>query len=209
MTLIRENQTVLFIGDSVTDCGRNREAPDDLGRGYVFMAAGRFAAAYPELGARFLNRGIGGHEVVNLQWRWQTDCLDLKPDWVSVLIGINDCWRRYDRNKITPAEAFETTYREILAQTRDTLGARLILMEPFVLPVPEDRVRWREDLDPKIDAVRRLAREFDALYVPLDGLFAAASCRREPAYWAADGVHPTAAGHGLIAEAWLRTVQAV
>jgi lysophospholipase L1-like esterase len=82
-------------------------------------------------------------------------------------------------------------------------------MEPFVLPVPEDRIEWREDLDPKIDVVRHLAREFKALYVPLDGIFASASMHQPPAFWAADGVHPSPAGHGLIAKSWLHTVGAL
>jgi lysophospholipase L1-like esterase len=85
----------------------------------------------------------------------------------------------------------------------------LILLEPFVLPVPVDRVRWREDLDPKIAVVRQLAREFHAILVPLDGIFAQASAQREPAFWAGDGVHPSNAGHALIAQSWLRAVKAL
>jgi len=121
--------------------------------------------------------------VRDLQARWQADCLDLKPDWVSIMIGINDTWRRYDRNDPTAAADYAAGYRDILARTRDEAGAGLILLEPFVLPCPDDRKAWREDLDPKIAAVRELAREFNAIYVPLDGLFAAACGRREPAFW--------------------------
>ena len=137
------------------------------------------------------------------------DCLDLRPTWVSILIGINETWRRYDSNDSTSAKAYETAYRAILEQTRAELNARLILCEPFVLPVTDDRTTWREDLDPKINVVRRLAREFNALYVPLDGIFAQATTQREPAFWASDGVHPTNEGHALIAQSWLRTVKAI
>ncbi|GJM75687.1 hypothetical protein HMSSN036_79030 [Paenibacillus macerans] len=91
-----------------------------------------------------------------------------------------------------------------MERAKERLDAKLILLEPFVLPVPEDRKQWRVDLDPKIAIVRELAREFEAILVPLDGLFAAASAKAEPAYWAPDGVHPSAAGHGLIADAWIR-----
>jgi lysophospholipase L1-like esterase len=209
MPIIEDNALVLFQGDSITDCGRNYTDGNDLGTGYAMLVAAWFSAAYPEKRVRFLNRGISGHRVADLRARWQQDCLDLRPTWVSILIGVNDTWRRYDSNDPTPAEAFERDYRAILAATRDRLGARLILCEPFLLPVPDDRIAWREDLDPKIAAVRRLAREFDALYVPLDGLFAAAATRREPAFWLPDGVHPTPAGHALIAQAWLKAVGAL
>ena len=127
---------------------------------------------------------------------------------MSILIGINDTWRRYDSGDATSAEAYEASYRTILQQTQAS-GARLIICEPFVLPVPADRVKWRADLDPKIDAARRLAREFNALYVPFDGLFAAASTQAEPAFWAADGVHPSISGHAFMAQAWLRAVEAI
>ncbi|NMO95112.1 SGNH/GDSL hydrolase family protein [Paenibacillus lemnae] len=203
---LHENDIVLFQGDSITDAGRNRQDPDSLGTGYPQMVAGLAGLNHPELNLKFLNRGIGGDRVVNLQDRWQEDCLDLKPTWVSVYIGINDCWRRYDSQDPTSTEQFKSGYRKLLQQTQEKLNAKLILMEPFVLPVPEDRRGWREDLDPKITAVRDLAAEFGALLVPLDGLFNAAAARREPAYWAYDGVHPTPAGHALIARAWMDTM---
>ncbi|KZE74750.1 SGNH/GDSL hydrolase family protein [Paenibacillus elgii] len=208
MTKIEDGAVVLFQGDSITDCGRNREAGSDLGRGYALIASALFASKYPEKQVQFINRGISGNRVKDLQQRWQEDCLDLKPTWVSIYIGINDTWRRYDRNDPTSVEAFAEGYRDLIVRTKETLDAKLILVEPFVLPVPEDRKRWREDLDPKINAVRELAREFETLYVPLDGLFAAASTKAPSAYWAPDGVHPSPAGHALIANAWLETVQA-
>lgn len=206
MSVIKRGDLVLFQGDSITDAGRNRDNPMDLGRGYAHMIAGLFGAAFPEKQVTFLNRGISGNRVKNLQERWEKDCLELKPKWVSIYIGINDCWRRYDRNDPTSAEQFEEGYRELLTRTRAHLGAGLILVEPFVLPVPEDRKTWREDLDPKIHIVRELAREFNALLVPLDGLLAQASTLAPPGFWAPDGVHPTPAGHALIAKAWLKAM---
>ena len=207
--LIQDNAVVLFQGDSITDCGRVRDNENHLGGGYANMTAAQFSALYPEKNVRFINKGISGNRVKDLQARWQEDCINLKPDWVSILIGINDCWRRYDRNDPTSTEQYETGLRDILQQVKEKLNARLLLLEPFVLPVPEDRKNWREDLDPKIHAARSLAREFDALYIPLDGLFAQASTRREPAFWAPDGVHPTPAGHALITQAWLKAVKAI
>lgn len=213
MTLLHNGATVLFQGDSITDCGRARRSEgksEDLGAGYPMLVAAWCAALHPELHLRFLNRGISGNRTRDLAQRWQRDCLDLRPKWVSLLIGINDTWRRYDSHEVTTAQQYETDYRRMLQSARDTLGARLILCEPFVLPTPPDRIRWREDLDPKLAIVRRLAAEFDALLVPLDDIFArAAQQRGDVAFWADDGVHPTAAGHALIAHAWLRAVEAL
>ncbi len=211
-SLIEDGAVVLFQGDSITDADRyhnDDSAPGSLGYGYAMMASAWFSALYPEKAVRFINRGISGDRTVDLRERWQEDCLALRPTWVSILIGVNDTWRRYDSNDPTPVREYESAYRAILEQTSAKLHARLILCEPFVLPVAEDRTTWREDLDPKIAVVRRLAREFKALYVPLDGIFARAATQREPAFWASDGVHPTVEGHALIAQSWLRTVKAI
>lgn len=207
--LIEDNAVVLFQGDSVTDVGRNRDNEADLGGGYPMMVASWFSAMYPEKNVKFINKGASGDRVRNLKERWTKDCIDLKPTWVSILIGINDCWRRYDSNDPTSVEKFESDYRYILQQVKAQLNAKLIICEPFVLPVPEDRAAWREDLDPKIHAVRRLAREFDAVFIPLDGIFAQAAAKREPSFWLPDGVHPSPAGHALIARAWLQAVKAL
>jgi acyl-CoA thioesterase-1 len=197
---------VLFQGDSITDAGRSRQDDADLGRGYPALAAAWFSALHPEKRVRFLNRGISGNRASDLDGRWHRDCLDLHPTIVSILIGINDTWRRYDRGDPTSAEVFEAHYRAILEATRDVLNAQIIILEPFSLPVPEDRAAWRVDLDPKIAVARKLAREFDAIFVPLDGIFAAAATRHEMSFWLPDGVHPSPAGHALIAQAWLAAV---
>ncbi|HUS59199.1 MAG TPA: SGNH/GDSL hydrolase family protein [Planctomycetota bacterium] len=209
MSIIEEKAVVLFQGDSITDAGRSRDDDSQLGGGYAMMIASWFSAMHPEKNVRFLNRGISGNRVKDLKARWKEDCLDLKPSWVSIFIGINDTWRRYDSNDPTSSEDYEAAYRNILKQITTHLDARIVVCEPFVLPVPDDRRGWRLDLDPKIDAARRLAREFEAIYVPLDGIFSAASAQREPAFWAGDGVHPSPAGHALIAQSWLRAVKAL
>jgi len=211
-SLIEDRAIVLCQGDSVTDADRYRyddNSPSSIGYGYAMLVSAWFSALYPEKAVRFINRGISGDRVVDLRARWQADCLDLHPTWVSILIGINDTWRRYDSNDSTSAKAYEAAYRAILEQTSAQLNAGLILCEPFVLSVADEQTEWREDLDPKIAVVRRLAREFKALYVPLDGIFAQAATRREPTFWASDGVHPTNEGHALIAQSWLRTVKAL
>lgn len=207
--IFQQNDVILFQGDSITDWGRNHEDASSLGVGYAMMVAARLGHLYPEKNLTFFNRGIGGNRIVDLQGRWDKDCLDLKPTWVSIYIGINDTWRRFDSGEETTPEQFEASYRDLIERTRKSLDVKLVLIEPFVLPVPEDRRTWRQDLDPKIHIVRELAREYGAPLVPLDGLFAAASVKSRAKHWAYDGVHPTPAGHALIADAWLKTMGAI
>jgi acyl-CoA thioesterase I len=167
------------------------------------LIAATLTALYPEKNITFLNRGISGNRVVDLENRWDNDCIDLKPNVVSILIGINDTWRRYDSNDPTSSEDFENTYRNILTKVKEDTTAKIIMMEPFLLPVADGQEAWREDLDPKIHVVRKLAREFNAILIPLDGIFAQASTRRNCKVWTEDGVHPSQSGHALIAKSWI------
>jgi acyl-CoA thioesterase I len=115
--LLDDGDLVLFQGDSITDAGRDYLNPNHLGYGYSLMASAWFQALYPEKQVRFLNRGISGNRAIDLAERWQEDCLDLRPTWISLLIGINDTWRRYDQNDPTSLEAYETTYRSLLQKS--------------------------------------------------------------------------------------------
>ena len=152
---IKQNDLVLFQGDSVTDCGRDRNNYAGIGSGYAYFVASLFSALHPEMNVKFINRGISGNRVKDLKGRWDTDCIDLKPDVVSILIGINDTWRRFDSNDATSVDAFEADYRFILGEIKIKLpNTRIVICEPFVLPYPEERKAWREDLDPKITATR-------------------------------------------------------
>ncbi|MGI6537074.1 MAG: SGNH/GDSL hydrolase family protein [Caldicoprobacterales bacterium] len=201
---------VLFQGDSITDCGRNRENHNSLGSGYAMMSAALFQSQNPELDVKFLNRGISGNRAINLLDRWKEDCLDLKPDLVSILIGINETGHGIVNKNITTPEAYAVHYRKLLTQIRENLDTKIIIMEPFLLHVNEEkRTIWRDDLNPRIRIVRELAREFKAYYIPLDGIFAAASTLRPPEFWAADGVHPTPAGHALISRHWLGVAEPI
>ena len=209
--MIEPEDHVLFFGDSITDAGRDRDAKagdsSGWGTGYVHQIAAYLGAQDPADELIFTNKGVGGDRIYDLEKRLKTDVLNEEPDIVSILIGINDVWRRYDSGTVSEPDKFAAAYRGILKKIAKD-GARLVLLEPFLLPVPADRRAWREDLNPKIDIVRDLAREFDAVLVPLDGLFAAASAQREPAFWAPDGVHPSPAGHALIARAWIDAMEA-
>lgn len=188
---------VLFAGDSVTDCGR-RADPGGLGDGYV-----RLLAEGPLRGARVTNRGVGGDRAVDLAARWDPDVLQARPDVLSVLIGINDTWRRYDAGEPTPAAAFEATCRTLLGGALAAGVRRLVLVEPFVLPVtPEQERWWDEDLGERVAVVRRLAAEHDAVLVPAAAHLSALAGADGAGELAADGVHPTPAGHRALADLW-------
>ena len=207
--LIEDNAIVLFQGDSVTDAGRDYKNDADLGLGYPMITASWLSAAHPAKNIRFINKGVSGNRVKDLKECWMRDCIALKPTWVSILIGINDCWRRYDSDDPTSVEKFESDYRYILQEVKTQLNANLIICEPFVLPVTEEQAKWREDLDPKIHVARKLAREFNAIFIPLDGIFAQVATQKNPRFWLPDGVHPSPAGYALIAQSWLRAVEAL
>ena len=198
--LLKENDVVLFQGDSITDCGRNYNDAYSLGDGYAQRVAGELGMHYPNMNLKFFNRGISGNRAIDLVNRWQTDCIELKPTVLCIYIGINDVWRRYDSGSITTAEEFEKNYRVILDEAKAKLNCKIIIFEPFVLPVSDIQRKWREDLDPKIEICRRLACEYNALLLPLDGIFASAFAKKGGTYWTGDGVHPSNFGHALISK---------
>jgi lysophospholipase L1-like esterase len=206
ITPFKENDLILFTGDSITDGGRNRSDPQSLGEGYVDRVAARLGLDHPEMKLRFRNTGIGGDRTCDLLARWTADCIDLQPEWVSILVGINNTWRRYDSNDPTPDPIFESEYRALLTRVKSETSARIVLCSPFLVHVDDRIGRMREDLDPKIGIIRKLADEFDAIWVDFDAAFISAQRRHIPAYWAEDGVHPSDAGHALMAETWLGIV---
>ncbi|KQY57085.1 MULTISPECIES: SGNH/GDSL hydrolase family protein [unclassified Nocardioides] len=188
---------LLLTGDSITAAGRDLTDPTDLGTGYV----ARVAAALPA--HEVLNTGINGHRVPDLQQRWGRDVLAHAPDVVSVMVGVNDMWRRYTRQEPTPVSRFETGYRDLLVRTRAAGVERIIVLEPFLLPVRDEQWSWRADLDEKIAMVRRLAQEFDADLVATDGPMAQAASSDGARALVSDGVHPTPQGFDVLADCWL------
>jgi acyl-CoA thioesterase I len=203
---LRPGTLVLCQGDSITDWGRSYENDSELGTGYVNFTAAWMNAKYPELGLKFINRGIGGNRICDLENRWSKDCIDLKPDLIALLIGVNDTWRRYDSDVVSPIPEFEACYRRLLDRVKKETSAKVIILEPFLLELPQF-LGWREDLGPRIEAVRRVARDYGTPYIPLDGIFASVSTIQKPEYWAADGVHPTQAGHALIARHLMKVMK--
>ncbi len=201
-------ETILFQGDSITDTGRSREDHDWLGRGYVTMIGGRvmFETAPGEV--RIFNRGISGNRTCDLLTRWQADCIDLQPTILSLYIGVNNTWRRYDSDDPTSADVFASELDQLLASAFSQTPAvpeRSILIEPFVLGTEENsKAHWiEEDLAAKQAIVREAAQHFGTLFLPLQSLFDAALASAPASFWAPDGVHPSTAGHGLIAQNWL------
>jgi lysophospholipase L1-like esterase len=195
--LLKENTVILFQGDSITDCGRNREDPDSLGDGYVNLITETLSDRYSQSNLKFVNRGISGDKIRDLQLRWNTDCVNVKPGILSILIGVND-------TLITPKEQFEEGYRMLLRESTRALNPKIILCEPFLLL--GDNNAYRDDLNPKIEIVHKLSDEFCTLLLPLDKIFRDSCSIHPPEYWAPDGVHPTPAGHALIAKSWIKYV---
>ena len=197
---------ILFQGDSITDAGRDRSDVHNLGFGYPLYAAEAIKAKYPDIEFEFINQGCGGHRAENLLARWETDAIAYDPDVISILIGVNDTWHNAGANDNWMKNSyFEHCYRSILTALKEKTHAKIIMIEQFLLYTP-DKAYFREDLAPKIEITRKLAREFADAYIPMDGLFAMASVEKEPTYWAADGVHPTEEGAKLMAKYYLDAV---
>jgi lysophospholipase L1-like esterase len=203
----RPGTQILFQGDSITDGGRGWTADPNhiLGQDYAYLIAAKYGAVLPERRLVFLNRGVGGNKVSDLVARWQTDTLDLKPDLLSILIGINDT------SHDVPVEDFEKQYDKLLADTIAALpNVRIVLGEPFTLPVgkrKENWEQWRAQVQLRQDVVRKLATKYQTALIRYQKMFDRA-CDRAPAdYWIWDGVHPTYSGHQLMADEWVRTVR--
>jgi lysophospholipase L1-like esterase len=207
------NKTILFQGDSITDGnrGRNNDLNHILGHGYAYMIAGKLGNEHAESGLHFINRGISGDRASDLYARWNEDAISLKPDLISILIGVNDAWRIIKGEPSGATDRFERAYRHLLEETKEVLPqAGLILCEPFILragTLDEQWVAWENRLIVYSQIVQLLAVEYQAVFVPLQSAFLDAASRTDAEYWLWDGVHPTAAGHDLIARQWLSTVQ--
>ncbi|WP_026369157.1 SGNH/GDSL hydrolase family protein [Kallotenue papyrolyticum] len=197
-------QTILFIGDSITDAGRQHAPP--YGDGYVSLIQALLQARYPELGLRVINRGVSGDTTRELLARWERDALAEQPDWLSLLIGINDVWRSFGANPhaAVPLPEYEANLRSLLGSARER-GARLILMTPYMIE-PERSVPMRRQMDWYGAVVRRLAAAMEAVLVDTQAAFDAVLRHTPPEAWATDQIHPNRAGHAVIALAWLRAV---
>jgi lysophospholipase L1-like esterase len=178
-----------------------------LGDGYVSFVDSLLAALHPEVNIRVLNTGISGHRITDLEARWQRDVLDLSPDWLSVMIGINDVWQQFN-NQLDPdqtkIEQYENIYRKLLNQTRHNLKG-LILMSPYLIePDPSDLMRQHMDAYSRV--VKKLAHEFDAIFVDTQAAFDRYLAHRPAQSLSDDRIHPNRTGHMIIANAFLASM---
>lgn len=196
---------ILFQGDSITDAGRNREQLC-LGKGYPVMIGGELGAHFPGK-YTFDNKGVSGNRIVDVYARIKVDCWNLEPDVISLLIGVNDVWHEFGNKNGVEPDRFEKVYRMLIEDSKAKLpNIKFMLMEPFVLPGRATEAAW-EDFSGTVyqlaEIVQKLAKEYNLSFVPLQEKLNAACKLCPPEYWLGDGVHPTAAGHRLISDAWL------
>lgn len=199
-------QRIVFVGDSITDCGRrDRAAP--YGDGYVNLIRAMVTATYPELGLTWVNRGVSGDTVRDLVTRWERDVLAERPDWLVVKIGINDVWRFFgdQPDQGVPIEEYESTLRDLLSRAVKNTGCRLILVDPYLIE-PDHGEPQRAQTDDYLRVVHALAAEFDAVHVPTQGAFDRVLATTSAGQWAHDRIHPNLPGHAVIAQALLAAI---
>lgn len=196
---------LLFQGDSITDMGRDYNDYHNLGPGYPKYAADGLKNKFPDVDFEFINLGISGNQTKDLIPRLQKDFIDIQPDIVSILIGINDVWHYSEGRKWLPDEVFEERYRTILKSIKEQTNAKIMIMEPFLIPI-EDKQFFRENLAPKIEIIRKLAREYADVYLPTDGLLQSAFIGEDPLSYANDGVHPTEKGARYIGKLYVEYI---
>ncbi len=210
----KKETVILFTGDSITDGNRYKKKEQEwdlnhqMGHSYAYIVNGLLGACYPQAQLRFRNRGISGNRIIDLYGRCETDLYPLKPDILSILVGVNDGPGASNGMKATPVKKYQALYQMMLSEVKDRLpNCRLILMEPFVCSagrLKEEYEPWRKAMESYGQAVRALCGEFDATFVPLQQVFDEKCRETDPEYWSWDGVHPTENGHGLIAMEWIR-----
>jgi len=210
--LFEQGQKIVMIGDSITDTGRKRPygegRGEDIGKGYVAIVNALLHSVYPELKLRVINMGISGNTVRDLKERWETDVMELQPDWLSIMIGINDVWRQYDQPTIPEShvyiDEYEATLQELVGKTKPSLKG-LVLMTPFYLE-PNRNDSMRSMMDRYGEVVKRIAEESGAVFVDTQSALDQVMEHIYPAALAWDRVHPSMTGHMTIARAFLNAV---
>jgi lysophospholipase L1-like esterase len=210
----RQGARVLFQGDSITDGARDRAGKYQdhlLGHGYPFLIAANYGGHFPERKLVFLNRGVSGNKVSDLTARWQRDTMALKPDVLSILIGVNDVWHNLAGNKEIKYAEIEAAYDKLIVDTKAAQpNVKIVLCEPFILPGPVTKPRWKE-WDAAVTKIQqivaRLGTKHHLPVVHFQRVFDDAQQRAPAEEWLFDGVHPCYAGHQLMADEWVRTVK--
>ncbi len=204
-------KTVVFFGDSITDCGRTN--PDnnngEMGWGYANKVKTEIEAENPDK-YRFLNRGIGGNRIVDLYARIKHDLINLSPDYVSILIGVNDVWHELDKRNGVSTKRFEQIYEMLVEDLKEALPEiKIFIMEPYVLKgsatfsSPERWAAFREEVQQKADVAKKTAERFALPFIPLQEILEEKN-EGESCLVSADGVHPNDFGHEVIKEEWIK-----
>jgi len=207
--MIEKDNKILFIGDSITDCGRDRNDETSLGNGFVNMMAASILYQFPDLNLTFYNKGISGDRVCDVQARLKEDCLQYNPDIVSILVGVNDTWAGLNgKSPVVSPKEFRSNYLDLLIDImKKSPRTKLVLVEPFILSdnLPEDYSAFYKDLTLKREIIMSLANKYDVAFVPLQDAFKKAKKKMpKDGYWLSDGIHPTPAGHMLIFQEWIQ-----
>ena len=178
-----------------------------LGVGYPNLIAARLLASRTDIEWNIINRAISGNRVVDLYARWKLDALNLNPDLISIMIGVNDTWHEKAHQNGVEVPRYARIYRELLQWTRDTLpNVKLVLMEPYVHVFGAVDQTWVDEINQRRDVVKQLAADFNAIFIPSQTILDKALERAPQEHWTKDGVHPTLAGHQLFADEWLKAV---
>jgi lysophospholipase L1-like esterase len=210
---LEKDDVILFQGDSITDWGRDKvtTVANDfgmLGSGYVLVTGATLVSKHPVKNLHIFNRGISGNKVFQLAERWDADCLDLKPNVLSIMIGVNDYWHTITSGYKGTIDTYRDDYKKLLTRTKQALpNVKLIIIEPFAVKgVKAVDDTWYPAFDSYRQAAKEVATQFDAVFIPMQSIFDKALEVAPGNYWTLDGVHPSAAGAGLMAHAWLEAV---
>jgi lysophospholipase L1-like esterase len=209
-----KDQVILFQGDSITDAGRNKETTSfnnttALGSGYAMLTASELLLDYADLNLKVYNKGISGNKVFQLAERWDKDCLEIKPDVLSILIGVNDIWHKLNGQYNGTVEVYRKDYIALLERTRKALpNIKLIICEPYAVPgVKAVDDKWYPEFYEYQKASKEIANQFGAVFIPFQKAFDEAIKIAPGAYWTNDGVHATFAGAAMMAETWMQAIK--
>ena len=211
---LSKDNIILFQGDSITDSGRNKEDNSynnarALGSGYPMLAGAALLEKYATLNLKVYNKGISGNKVYQMAERWDKDCLEIKPDILSILIGVNDIWHTLNGTYKGTIEIYRNDFTALLERTKTALpDVKLIICEPFAVPgVKAVDDKWYPEFYGYQKTARDIATQFGATFIPYQNIYDEARKQAPGVYWTGDGVHPTLAGAQLMAQAWLEAIK--